>query len=155
LNIYEDYVRVEGLQFNTQLDGVGASTGLRVQQSGEVRIASCIIKCTGTPDSGAVQGIRFDDGTGTLKIWNTLIYDWKKLNSTYDASITLGASGIVEQMEFLLSKIVSPKIVMMVSMAFLIVPPITISQTFLVMPLVLTQKLALFPLQTKPMTTFT
>jgi len=93
LNIYEDYVRVEGLQFNTQLDGVGASTGLRVQQSGEVRIASCIIKCTGTPDSGAVQGIRFDDGTGTLKIWNTLIYDWKKLNSTYDASITLGASG--------------------------------------------------------------
>ena len=88
LDINEDHVRIEGIQVNSQLGTVSSDrTGIRIISGQEIRISYCIVKCSGTPSGGAMQGIRVEGGCQIAKIWNCIVYDWNKVSDWWDAGI--------------------------------------------------------------------
>ncbi|MFA4941286.1 MAG: hypothetical protein WC582_01650 [Patescibacteria group bacterium] len=80
LNIYEDFVRVDGLQIqmiatNTYRYGVEVQPG----DGAEIQISNCIIRGNLSDTANNINGVMlkyYADGTRTLKIWNNIIYNW-------------------------------------------------------------------------------
>ena len=83
LFIQEEYVRVTGLQVeNTYAKNGGSArpAGIEVDigtPTSDVRISQNVIRhvAGGTGDNWAA-GVLLDNGGGTLKVWNNIIYNW-------------------------------------------------------------------------------
>ena len=77
LTIRENYVRVTNLQIVGTQSAAGTVRTIAVVQvaASDIRVDSCILKgiCSGT---GAGVGISVNDNQATIKIWNTIIYDF-------------------------------------------------------------------------------
>jgi hypothetical protein len=92
------HLRLDGLQIiktgiNTSGNGYG---GISNFSSQEVRISNCILRGTNDVTETAI-GIDYA-GSGSLKIWNTIIYDFTNSTSpgTIGSSIVITGSGTVE-----------------------------------------------------------
>lgn len=95
INIYDSYVRINGLQLYNSVSAVNGRciTCNQSTTTNDIRVSNCIMRANGASGSYYYGGIVSADSKTNWKIWNNIIYDF--INGTsFSAGITInGNSG--------------------------------------------------------------
>jgi hypothetical protein len=81
LDVREDYVRLESLQFKMTYSASDTYSGCvefsdQTASANDIRVSKCILACAGSPTN--YMGLDINDPDVNLKIWNTVIYDFPR-----------------------------------------------------------------------------